>query len=65
MNTELLSPGEVSQWIRTPVSTLARWRCEGIGPSYLNVGRRILYRRQDVEEFLNANFHQTSCAGRA
>ncbi|WP_416135133.1 helix-turn-helix transcriptional regulator [Bifidobacterium longum] len=65
MNTDLLSPTEVSQWLRTPISTLARWRCEGTGPSYLTLGRRVLYRQQDIEKFLDASLHQTQCVGRA
>jgi len=65
MNTELLSPGEVSQWLRVPVSTLARWRCEGTGLTYLTLGRRVLYRKQDVEDFIEDNLHQTQRAGRA
>lgn len=63
MNTDLLSPTEVSQWLRTPISTLARWRCEGTGPSYLTLGRRVLYRQQDIEKFLDASLHQTQCVG--
>jgi Helix-turn-helix domain len=29
--------------------TLRRWRQEGIGPAYVKVGRRVMYRPSDVE----------------
>lgn len=54
---DLLTPGEVSTLIRVPVSTLARWRCEGTGIAYVSLGRRVLYRRQDVAEFIADNIH--------
>jgi len=38
------------RWSLSP-RTLERWRFHGIGPSYLKVGRRVLYRVADVEAF--------------
>jgi hypothetical protein len=34
--------------------TVQRWRATGDGPPYIRVGRRILYRRSDVEEWLSS-----------
>lgn len=33
--------------------TVARWRREGNGPAYLKLGRRVMYRRVDVQAWLN------------
>ena len=33
--------------------TLERWRWIGCGPSYTKIGRRVVYRLVDVEEFEN------------
>ena len=30
---------------------LERWRCEGIGPQYLKLGGRVLYRLTDIEAY--------------
>jgi predicted DNA-binding transcriptional regulator AlpA len=38
--------------------TVQRWRATGEGPPYIRVGRRILYRRSDVEAWLSS---QTFC----
>ena len=43
---------EVGDLLRTPVATLAQWAWRGYGPPYLIVGRKALYRRSDVEAWL-------------
>jgi hypothetical protein len=37
-----------------PRGTLANWRCRKVGPAFIKVcgGRRVLYRRSDIEAFL-------------
>jgi predicted site-specific integrase-resolvase len=32
-------------------ATLERWRSEGIGPQYLKLGGRVMYREQDIEVY--------------
>lgn len=34
------------------VSLLRKWRFSGCGPKYYKVGRRVIYRRSDCDEFL-------------
>ncbi len=34
------------------VATLATWRSRGGGPPYVKANRRILYRQEDVEQWL-------------
>jgi hypothetical protein len=38
------------RWRLSP-RTLERWRWLGIGPRYLRIGGRVVYRLQDVEKF--------------
>ncbi|MCB4365736.1 hypothetical protein KIH07_18525 [Hydrogenophaga taeniospiralis] len=45
----------------TPCTTDA-WRKRGQGPVYIRVGNRVLYRRQDVAEFLNGRVKQRAAA---
>lgn len=51
---------EVAGMLRISRRTLERMRVEGTGPRYLKVGpgkrSRVLYRQQDVEDWL-ARFH--------
>jgi len=46
------------------VATLERWRCDGIGPVFLKLLGRVLYRFEDVEAF-EANSLRKSTAERA
>jgi hypothetical protein len=39
-----------------PVSTLKHWRMTGKGPRSARIGRRILYRSQDVMEWVDKAF---------
>ena len=38
-------------------ATLERWRTEGIGPKYLKLCGRVLYRLVDFEEYESAHLH--------
>lgn len=38
------------RWHMSP-STLERWRWEEIGPIYLKIGGRVLYRLDDIEAY--------------
>lgn len=49
---ELLTTQEVALITRAPLSTIRYWRYCGTGPRSFRVGRRVLYRRADVEEWL-------------
>ncbi len=40
----LASSAEVAEVLGIPEKTLAEWRCRGIGPGYLKVGRYVRYR---------------------
>ncbi|MGE0854389.1 MAG: helix-turn-helix transcriptional regulator [Hyphomicrobiaceae bacterium] len=60
---------EVAGMLRISRRTLERMRVEGTGPRYLKVGpgkrSRVLYRQQDVEDWLaKFNFGSTSEYGR-
>lgn len=43
---------ELAKRLRTSVDTLARWAYLGEGPPYLRIGRKAVYRRSDVEKWL-------------
>jgi predicted DNA-binding transcriptional regulator AlpA len=52
---ELLTPEEVADWIRRPITTLYNWRSRRVGPPAIRVGGRLRYRRADLEAWLEAN----------
>jgi excisionase family DNA binding protein len=49
---EFLTTPETSEMLRTPVGTLYRWRQAGTGPPVYKVGKRTLYKRSDLERWL-------------
>lgn len=51
-NDDLLTISEAAAILRTPVATLRYWRHLRIGPRSFKIGRRVFYRRSDVEAWL-------------
>lgn len=52
-NTQYLTAEEVSHRYRGEIAvrTLANWRCLGVGPRFVKIGGRILYRLADILEW--------------
>lgn len=58
MQDSFLTPSALAQrWSLEP-NTLGQWRWNGRGPKYLKIGRRVLYRLNDIEEFEKRNLRQ-------
>ena len=57
----LATPSQVAEHMGTSPATLAQQRYKGTGPKFVKVtGRRVMYRWEDVEAFLDAQtFAQT------
>jgi predicted DNA-binding transcriptional regulator AlpA len=53
ISTELLTTAEVAVITRAPVATVRYWRHLGTGPKSFRVGRRVVYRRHEVEQWLS------------
>ena len=50
--TVLLTLDEAAAFLRTSVATLRYWRHLGIGPAGFRLGRRVLYRQDDLEQWV-------------
>jgi DNA-binding transcriptional MerR regulator len=50
----LLDTAEAAAYIRLPARTLEYYRSRGVGPSFLRVGRRIFYRRAELDLWLDS-----------
>ena len=61
--SELLTIAEAAQLLRAPVATLRYWRHLGTGPTSFRLGRRVLYRRDDLRTWIDAR-HDADSAGR-
>ena len=49
---ELLTITEAAELLRAPVATLRYWRHLGTGPRSFRLGRRVLYRRDDLQAWV-------------
>ncbi|MFV7784364.1 helix-turn-helix domain-containing protein [Shewanella marisflavi] len=55
----LLTPAEVANFLGVTIGTLSVWRCTGRYPlSFIKVGRRVMYRQSDVENFINGRVYE-------
>ena len=50
---ELLTITEAADLLRAPVATLRYWRHLGTGPRSFRLGRRVLYKRADLQLWLD------------
>ena len=52
MEHKYLRPREVEQIYRINAKTLANWRSQGKGPSYLRIGGRIFYQVHKLKRYI-------------
>lgn len=53
-NCDLLTPKQAALLLNRSVSTLAKMRCSGEGPTFVKLGRRTVgYRRSDLAEYVD------------
>lgn len=64
MNTQIpivLNADQVATRLGLSISTLAKMRLSGEGPTYSKLGRRVVYRPADLDIWIEANrFRSTS-----
>ena len=56
MTDSILTLTETAEWLKRPPATLRFWRATGVGPPSARVQGRVMYRRADVEQWLNGEF---------
>lgn len=59
-----LKPKQLEAEYGVPVGTAANMRWKGTGPRYYTAGRSILYRRTDIESWLESQAVEPVGAGR-
>lgn len=53
--TSLLDAMKAAEWTGLSTSTLAKLRLSGNGPTYIKLGRRVAYKPEDLDAWINAN----------
>jgi excisionase family DNA binding protein len=46
---------EAAEYLCVAVQTLYNWRHERRGPSYVKMGRKIVYRQNDLDRYMESN----------
>jgi hypothetical protein len=54
-NEPLLPTNDAAPLILRAPATLNTWRSRGRGPKYVKIGGRVLYRPQDLRDYIEAN----------
>lgn len=62
---DLLTVDEIAAELRVPEGTFRSWRSRNQGPRSFRLGRRVVYRRSDVEAWLVAQEQATARGGAA
>jgi predicted DNA-binding transcriptional regulator AlpA len=55
-----LTPPEAAAFTRLAVQTLAKLRCEGGGPQYVKVGRRVVYPMSALRGWMDARVRSST-----
>jgi excisionase family DNA binding protein len=53
---EFMRTSELAEYLRVPEGTLRYWRYMRRGPRSVRLGRRVVYRRADVEDWINSQY---------
>jgi DNA-binding transcriptional MerR regulator len=61
--SQLLTIAEAALLLRAPVATLRYWRHLGTGPTSFRLGRRVVYRRDDLQAWIDARRDSGAPAG--
>lgn len=54
-DSPLLSVDEAAAYLRLSKATLSRMRKENNGPQYVKLGHRVLYRKSELDAFIDSN----------
>jgi predicted site-specific integrase-resolvase len=52
--TQLINSLDAAIALCISPATLRKWRWEGKGPRFIKVGRKVAYKSEDIDAFINA-----------
>lgn len=55
VESPLLNIGEAAAYLKVSESTLARMRRDKNGPVYVQLGARVVYRKVDLDKYIESN----------
>ncbi len=58
--SQILGIEQLAEELNTSVNTIRYWRTTGYGPRSARIGRRVVYRRTDVDAWVDAQFEEAA-----
>lgn len=65
VNSAVRRPNEAAEYIGSTASTLAKYRMYGAGPAFVKIGRRVVYRVEDLDAWLASNVRKSTIGAKA
>lgn len=65
MNVKHLNQRQLAERWNLSEATLERWRSDDIGPPYLKLHGRVLYRLEDIEAYEASHLRRAAAANRS
>lgn len=59
-NYPLITSREAARILRVSMTTIKRWRREGIGPRHTKIAGAIRYRREDIDSYVAENLRSST-----
>ena len=59
-NPLVINSGEAAARLGLSISTLAKMRLSGNGPTYSKLGRRVVYSLQDLQSWIDEQKHRST-----
>lgn len=56
----LLTPDQTAEHLCVSEMTLRKWRWEGKGPRFVKMGRKVLYRQTDLNEYVERQLRNST-----
>lgn len=63
MSPDLFTTAEAADYLGVSASFLNNHRTAGNGPMFIRLGRKVLYAKGDLDDFLNQNRRQSTREG--
>lgn len=60
MQNQLYQPNIVSEMLCVSAATLRKWRWEGKGPKFVKIGRKVVYRQSDIDDYVQSQIRSST-----
>jgi hypothetical protein len=64
-HNEFMRTVEAARYLQVSRQFLETARCRGDGPRFSKIGRAVIYKRSDLDDFITANRHSDTASAKA